>query len=387
MLLLAKKLNVSSFIVYTLLTNNFCDVQSQNLIPNCSFEEKIDFDTAKIIGWHKVQHSDTPDYFNFYKNTDDNVFNEFIGGTNAKSGNGFAGIFCYRADPIRSIRNIREYISSSLICELEKDSLYKFEISLLLDAESNVAIRNFGAYFSDIPIIYNKDSKVFSLKPQIEFNSVFLDSTNSWMTLQSFYKANGSEKFITVGNFKSDKNTKIRDLRLLKDKKRKKKWDLASSELATYYYLDDLLLEKVHREYTKPIESDTFSIAIADTFDLDKIIVDSAIVLENVNFDFNKSELLPESYKEIDKLYKLLYSNPNLKIRLEGHTDNVGSYEFNLQLSMRRVQSVAKYLVEKGITGDRIEFAGYSFSCPLVINNTDKGRRINRRVAFKIIEK
>jgi OmpA-OmpF porin, OOP family len=378
----------SILLILTILSM-FCQkIKAQNQISNPSFEDYINFDTAQYIGWHKVQNSDTPDYFNLNpQKPSNNVFDQFMGGANPKTGNGFIGIFCYRQNPSRLTKNVREYVETKLLNSLNKDSLYKFEISLCLDAESNIAVKNFGVYFSQSPLQFNKDSKTFALKPQIEFNSSFLDSTNSWITLESFYKADGTEKYITIGNFKADKSTKTKSLKPKKNRK-KKKWDLSSLESAAYYYIDDVSLEAVITKVEKPDApiSETQS-ELKDTFNLSEISVDSAIILKNIIFEFDKYDLLPQSYTEIEKLYRLLISNPKIRIKLEGHTDNVGSYEFNLQLSLKRVQTVTKYLIEKGISPDRIEFSGYSYSVPLVSNKTEEGRTINRRVAFKIIDK
>lgn len=357
----------------------------QNLILNGSFEEHIDFETENKNGWNKLQSSDTPDYFNFENQT--NVFKEYFGGTNPKSGTGFVGIFCYRISPQRSIKNVREFIETGLTETLEKDSIYEFEISLCLDAESNFAVKNFGIYFSNTPLYFEKDNKCFTLKPQIEFNSTFIDNTSGWITLKSYYTANGTEKYIIIGNFKTDKSTVVKSIKIQKEKKMKKKWDLEIFESAAYYYIDDVILEKVRKKtHITPIFN-TPVLNLTDTFNLDDIAIDSAIVLNNIIFEFNKSDLMPQSYPEIEKLYSLLNSNPIIRIRLEGHTDNIGGYDFNLQLSLKRVQSVVKYLIDKGISPDRIEYAGYSYSCPLVSNDTEEGRKLNRRVVFKILNK
>jgi OmpA-OmpF porin, OOP family len=175
---------------------------------------------------------------------------------------------------------------------------------------------------------------------------------------------------------------------LVKAKKKSRKWNLESYESAAYYYIDDIRLEKVVNRVITSKEIATVSdIETKDTFDLKQIKIDSSIVLENIIFEFDKSELLPESFNELNKLFNLMQSNPGIKIKLEGHTDNIGSYEYNLKLSLMRVQAVTQYLINKGIPPERIEFAGYSFLYPLVSNDTEEGRKINRRVAFKVIDK
>jgi OOP family OmpA-OmpF porin len=363
-------------------------LQSQNLVPNPSFETFIDFNSSKSAGWHKVQISDTPDYFNLSSNnTFNNIFSDYIGGTRPKSGDGFIGIFCYRVQPDRNIKNIREFIETSLLYPLEKDSLYKIEVSLCLDGESNYVIKNFGVFFSNEHVQLNKGFLPFTTKPQLEFNSSYLDSTDVWISLQSFYKANGFEKFVTLGNFRPDKTTTVKSNIPIKDKKKKEKWDLTKKEKSAYYYIDDVIIEKVTiADQSQILIPDEPAESGESGFNINEIKADSLIVLKNIVFEFNKSELLPQSYNEINKLYQLMVSNPGIRVKLEGHTDNIGGYDFNLQLSIKRVESVTSFLIFKGINPNRIEYAGYSYSLPLVSNETDEGRAINRRVAFKIIQ-
>ena len=181
-------------------------MQSQNLVPNPSFEDFVDFSGKTNSGWHKIQNTDTPDYFNFDRPKPiNNIFDKYIGGTQPKTGNAFVGFFCLRSNPQRNVKNVREYIGTTLLNPLEKDSLYKVEISLCLDAESNAAIKNFGLIFSANSLEFNKDYQLFSAKPQIEFTLSYPDKTTGWITVSSFYKATGNEKCIIIGNFKNDK--------------------------------------------------------------------------------------------------------------------------------------------------------------------------------------
>jgi outer membrane protein OmpA-like peptidoglycan-associated protein len=115
--------------------------------------------------------------------------------------------------------------------------------------------------------------------------------------------------------------------------------------------------------------------------------LDSTIILKNIFFEFNKADLLPASFNELQKLHDLMVKNATLKIKIEGHTDNHGNYEFNLQLSKKRAESVVLYLINKGISSDRMESAGFSYAIPVASNDTPEGRQLNRRVAFKIISK
>ena len=118
---------------------------------------------------------------------------------------------------------------------------------------------------------------------------------------------------------------------------------------------------------------------------LKRIEVGESVVLKNVFFDFNLSVLKPESQVELDKLFVLLRQNPQMRVEISGHTDNVGSEEHNLTLSENRAKAVFNYLVSKGIREDRMRFSGYGYSVPIAPNDTEEGRALNRRTEFKII--
>lgn len=120
---------------------------------------------------------------------------------------------------------------------------------------------------------------------------------------------------------------------------------------------------------------------------LQKIEPGNAVVLRNVFFKTDSYELLPESMSELDRLTDLLKSNPTIHIALEGHTDNVGSEQYNLNLSESRAQEVHNYLVNNGIAKERISYKGYGFSRPVSENTSPEGRAQNRRTEFRIISK
>ena len=102
--------------------------------------------------------------------------------------------------------------------------------------------------------------------------------------------------------------------------------------------------------------------------------------INNVFFDFDQFSLKSESFPELDRLITLLITNPKTKIHLEGHTDNEGTAEYNMDLSRKRAESVRDYIVRKGIARDRITVAGFGATMPVTSNTTEEGRAGNRRV-------
>lgn len=104
-----------------------------------------------------------------------------------------------------------------------------------------------------------------------------------------------------------------------------------------------------------------------------------------INFDFGKSQVKPESYAYLDRLATTLIRT-NSRIMVKGHTDNVGTEEFNLNLSKERAMAVVDYLVGKGVPRARLAYDYYGMSLPLTTNDTEEGRTLNRRVEFEILK-
>ncbi|GAB4055236.1 hypothetical protein GCM10028810_66640 [Spirosoma litoris] len=118
---------------------------------------------------------------------------------------------------------------------------------------------------------------------------------------------------------------------------------------------------------------------------LTPLAVGDKVTLKNIYFEMSKSDLLSASFAELDKLVSMMQDNPNMSIRLEGHTDIIGDHDKNLQLSRDRVIACQRYLVQKGIDIDRIQTIGYGDTRPILTKGTDEERKVNRRVEFVIL--
>ncbi|MBZ5857660.1 OmpA family protein [Flavihumibacter profundi] len=116
------------------------------------------------------------------------------------------------------------------------------------------------------------------------------------------------------------------------------------------------------------------------------IEIGQVVRLNNVFFDFDKSNLRPESFVELDRVVKLLQENEAIEIEMSAHTDSKGSDDYNFRLSDDRARSVREYILSKGIAANRIISQGYGETKPVVPNDTDENRQLNRRVEFKILK-
>ena len=105
---------------------------------------------------------------------------------------------------------------------------------------------------------------------------------------------------------------------------------------------------------------------------------------DNIFFQLNSDALSKQSYDDLDKVAAILKANETLKLRITGHTDNLGREETNLDLSKRRAQAVTGYLISKGISADRLQGEGLGSSRPIAPNTTAAGREKNRRVELSL---
>lgn len=110
------------------------------------------------------------------------------------------------------------------------------------------------------------------------------------------------------------------------------------------------------------------------------------LTLKEITFQSNSAELASSSFAELDRVVTLMIENPELRVEISAHTDDIGSDSYNLKLSNKRAESVVNYLVEKFITTSRLVAKGYGKSLPLVPNSSEENRARNRRVELKIID-
>ena len=145
--------------------------------------------------------------------------------------------------------------------------------------------------------------------------------------------------------------------------------DLEEVKTAVDPYILNVVLERI------PLPDTTSTVAIES----------KAIVLENVFFESGSAVMQDISMTEINKLYELLKHNSELTIRITGHTDNVGSESENLKLSEQRAKSVYDVLAKKGIDKSRLNYEGMGESRPIEDNDSEEGKRKNRRTEFVIM--
>ncbi len=147
---------------------------------------------------------------------------------------------------------------------------------------------------------------------------------------------------------------------------------------SAYVYIDDVSITA--------LDPDPIDLSTDLWLDGKEVKPEETYILKNIQFEFDKYALLPVSFTELDKLVRILNSKPEWRAELNGHTDDVGSEQYNLELSDNRAHSVGEYLKSKGISSDRLIIYGYGKEKPLVESKDDSARMLNRRVEVRFLK-
>ena len=281
-----------------------------------------------------------------------------------------------------------EYIQGKLTEPLINGKTYCFKISINSTRFTKYLVNHLACYFSIAPIIVD-DQNENSFSPQISFSYLPTD-TKSFVTLCDYFTAKGGEKYITIGRFIKKEDLSV----TVKESFPKSLFNLDKS---SYYLIDKVELLEIHDSLEcncrTTIDNLQLDFKQSDTASLKHLTFfnglkeGKALVLNNVNFDFDSYILLKSSEDELNTFYQFLIDNPVLKFRIDGHTDNIGSDEYNQDLSIKRAKSVFNWLVNKGILSSRLDYKGFGKRQPLINSTDDKSRAINRRVEVQIINK
>ena len=155
----------------------------------------------------------------------------------------------------------------------------------------------------------------------------------------------------------------------------------SGSEYALYVNKEGYLFKSMSFNYKEKKEAQTIEVDVY----LEPIEKGSKVTLNNIFFASGSYELEDKSKTELNKLVKFMKENKDTKIEVGAHTDDVGSTDSNQKLSLKRAESVTKYLQENGIAAERVISFGYGESQPIETNETDEGKAKNRRIEFKIL--
>ncbi len=356
------------FILLAFATSSF----AQNLVPNGTFEQLdkcpgsyTTVRSGKIApGWVSPS-TGTPDLFNACSIGEAGVPTNWAGKSKAHSGAGYAGFYSYihnRQQPYR------EYLQAEFTTPLQGGVKYLVEFYYKLSSNSKYSIDRIGFLISDSSY-HSIEDGVFpaSATYQNVNRSIYNQNTGYWTRFGFTYEAKGGERFITIGNFSGDSETRY--------------YFISASQAlepllyqAAYFFVDDVKVVQISKTPDAPVLSGYPEVKTNENY-----------VLKNIQFQFNDYALLPISFSELNRVIEILKFNKTWKVVVSGHTDDIGSDAYNLDLSLQRAGSVSDYLIEGGIDPVRIKTQGLGKQTPLQKGNDEATRAINRRVELRFL--
>ncbi len=193
-----------------------------------------------------------------------------------------------------------------------------------------------------------------------------------YIELEAFYKTPILVPY--NGNILLDKASEIKRIPCPNENKEVKKKEkiLKPSPIKTDTIFNDILLSKVQNKILKNL-------------DKDKIKLGQTIKIEKLYFQPDSSNIDTNSYAVLEEVYDFLIKNPKIKIEIGGHTNSQPTHDYCDKLSTARAKSVKDYIINKGISEERITYRGYGKRNPVASNDTKSGKALNQRVEIKII--
>jgi len=319
--------------------------------------------------------------------------------TTENGGNVYAGIVTYKPGKLAGERS---YITIQLMqgkepVTLKKGLTYCVEYSVSLSESSKFANNNLGVYFSkDMPAngepgaIYMAGDHVMKAQLNKVYNGFF-----GWEKVCNTYTAKGDEKFLTIGNFDRNENTQFQAVKKPKDAE-------ADALTHAYYYIDNIIVRLVDNpsecacfNAKPPKIEDSFSTLVFDkTPEVnDKMNTDKKIAAQTIYFRAGKSSLTENARVNLDFIVAQMNANPSLRIEITGHNDALeikagAENEEYLDMDRKRVAAAVKYLVNNGISEDRIVKSYKSDTVPSTEIGEDDDQEVkdakNRRVEFSV---
>lgn len=346
-------------------------VDGQNIVPNPGFERFV----SPPVGWSykgaffgqvvKYWFSATtasPDVYGPGVKVPQDWSDKDFGKQQPHAGRCMAGLTLYGCTNGKP--HCREYVEIQLAEPLVPGQTYLVEF-WTTQLPRSLQINNLGVYFSEQRIDRQSD-ELLLFEPQFRAKDLVAAPNGKWIKLSGHFQAMKEADYLIIGNFADDESTQTKAYR-------------PDCFNYAYYYFDDILVKKVPPFITVPVKPDDLT--------RQPLEEGKSIQLKNIYFEFDKDELMPRSYVELNKLLHILLENPKMVIQIIGHTDNIGRPEYNKYLSRKRAKSVVQFLMENKISPARLRYYGEGEAKPITTNSTEEGRFQNRRVEFVIVKR
>jgi OOP family OmpA-OmpF porin len=346
-----------------------------NLVSNGSFESSTwcpsSYNNSTLrtaVGWSQPTQG-TPDHFKSCS-SDAGVPRNAFGEQAAVDGEAYAGLVTYSA----SKPTYREYIQTELTRTLIRGEWVCVSWWVCSADAARLVADGMGAHLgAQAPKAQGEG--VLNVQPQVDNPRFHLASDrHSWMMLSDVVQAEGGERFLTIGNFRPPRENRVLERR-----------DAAKdSSPWAYVYIDDVQVGPV----ADPAECSCLNRTYAEeaTDPPWEVYLKDRVALSSVLFGFDESTLDEEAVRQLDEVASTMRKNRYLVMEVNGHTDVIGPDGYNLALSESRAQAVLAYLVAHGVDPNRMKLAYHGSRLPVADNDSQEGRKQNRRVEFELLE-
>lgn len=277
-------------------------------------------------------------------------------------------------------KEARTYISAKLKTPMRKGLKYAVKFYVSLSEGSKYAANNVAANFSKKQYNIAEDKSIMGESHVMHVENPVFNAMFGWDQVCGVYTATGGEKFVTIGNFSSNGDTK-------NERMKKPKTFNGQQMVSSYYYVDNISVTLIEDESECECESDKeeeTSIVYAVTpVSPDGMKDDLIVKYSVVYFGFNKADVDESAEGHLENILMVMKKDPAYKLKLVVHmgSDEVAD-EKAAGVDQKRADAIKKYLVDKGIDGNRITFSLIKDSKPSDTSGTDVGNAKNRKVKF-----
>jgi len=369
----------------TILMGTTGAMAQKNLVPNPSFEQterkpkKGVNEMLLATPWFSPDEEHAPDMFSKNIKKEYGAPENIYGYQTVEAGENYIGLRAYGYKE----KLPRTFAEVKLFDELVEGKSYCVSFDLVLSKISKYASRNIGAYLSPSKVKM-KDIEGWTITPQVmNSRNIVHQDQYLWVTVCGIYKAEGGERYLTIGNFHDQADMDRNRENTMRMKRPKGYTQLQTYD--AYYFVDDVKvinmdeLEGCSCEKTDDDEmevvyqenvSEDMDMSVAGELELKKVFFDEG--METTNSPGNLIEVI-----------RILKDNENLKVEIVGHSDKPEAKN-TPAISSKRAEAIKKYLIEKGVSADRLSVRDAKATELVDETGTKAGNAQNRRVTFKV---
>ncbi len=278
----------------------------------------------------------------------------------------------------------RSYVSSKLKLPMRKGQKYCVKFYVSLAESSKYGSNNIAANFSKKQYNISEDKSIIGPSPVMHVENPVFNAMFGWEEICGTYIAEGGEKFLTIGNFKNNGETK--------SERMKKPSDFTGQQtIRAYYYLDNVSVELIDEESDCKCKTDTkekaslvYAVSAVNPEGMTEMQV---VKYTTVYFGYNSASLGMNAEEHLENILNVMKANTAMKMKLYVHMDeDEATDEKAAGIDVKRAEAISNYLIKNGIASERISVENKGAEMPANNSGTEIGKAKNRRVTFEIVK-